>query len=448
MGLFDFMNKGKQKQLADATISMQNAKLEEQSIQIKTQQEQIDAIVAKVKSVAKEVKSSKEQIEKLKDEQNKCISTYTRFEPEKISKEDLKIRRLSKQSEYNYIVSLSCGNKDEIVMANFNRGNLKTIQEKFEDLLEFQENLQYGGIEKDAILASFEELREYANNNEIKITQEGTQILTNYQNEPLNISKTILYVGDKNTVENVKIKDNKDILQDMDNYSTDELDNMRKADKIVEEVTALNKQDNIEEILIENKEILRAILVKNPEIRETYKKVHRESIENDIFLNSIKYLQNQERNFNTTNEYNYIKLYSVGRNKEAEEFYINNNLDISKLKVRISKGDKKEDISKKFQINRLFSYKHKQNTFGLTEKEEEIYNSFLDRIEPDENYEISNIKRKEEKAFLASAIDAEKTRLVTKNKEKIEDYNELLKRQGFKGRINYEISEEDDPRER
>ena len=250
MGIKDLFKRNQKPALPNAEITVQKAKIEEQQKIMESQQEQIEAIVAKVKSVASEVRDNKNQIKKMQEEQNKCISTYTRYEPSKISENEnngLRIRRLSKQSDYNYIVTLNCSKdreNDEIVLGQFNSGNLKVINEKFEELLSFQENLQYGGIEQDVIDENFNKLKAYAEDNEITITDEGAKVLTNLKNEPINIPKTVLYIGDKNTIERIHVTSNKDILQDVDNYSTDELSEMRPVDAVISEVVKLNKKEN------------------------------------------------------------------------------------------------------------------------------------------------------------------------------------------------------------
>ena len=92
----------------------------------------------------------------------------------------------------------------------------------------------------------------------------------------------------------------------------------------------------------------------------------------------------------------------------------------------------------------MLSYKHKQNTIGLNQDENNIYDKFIDSIEPDENYEIINNSRRKEKMFLAGIIDRMKTEVIEDNTPEIKKYNELLRRQDFDDRINYEISEDDD----
>ena len=450
MGIKDLFKRNQKPALPNAEITVQKAKIEEQQKIMESQQEQIEAIVAKVKSVASEVRDNKNQIKKMQEEQNKCISTYTRYEPSKISENEnngLRIRRLSKQSDYNYIVTLNFSKdreNDEIVLGKFNSGNLKVINEKFEELLSFQENLQYGGIEQDVIDENFNKLKAYAEDNEITITDEGEKVLTNLKNEPINIPKTVLYIGDKNTIERIHVTSNKDILQDVDNYSTDELSEMRPVDAVISEVVKLNKKENIDEIIKESKEDIKKYFKKNPDIKKIYSKMHRESIEVDVFLNAIKYFNEQDKNFESTNEYKYMKLYSLGETEKAENFYKLYKIDISDKRVKISKNDDRDKIKKKFDINRLLSYKHKQNTIGLNQDENNIYDKFIDSIEPDENYEIINNSRRKEKMFLAGIIDRMKTEVIEDNTPEIKKYNELLRRQDFDDRINYEISEDDD----
>lgn len=205
MGLIkDFLNRNKKEALSDATISIQNKKINEQMDLLQHQQEKIDAIVAKMKSVASEVKETRKEVDVIKEKRNKCVSTYTRYNPKEIEDFDnnFKIRRLSKDSEYNYIVTLVAdkNKKDEIVMGQFNNGDIKTITDKFEEMLKFQANLQFGEIDKDVINEYYKKLEEYAELNNITITKEGKEILTNTKNESKNISKTIIYMGDDNTI--------------------------------------------------------------------------------------------------------------------------------------------------------------------------------------------------------------------------------------------------------
>ena len=63
MGLIkDFLNRNKKEALSDATISIQNKKINEQMDLLQHQQEKIDAIVAKMKSVASEVKETRKEV--------------------------------------------------------------------------------------------------------------------------------------------------------------------------------------------------------------------------------------------------------------------------------------------------------------------------------------------------------------------------------------------------
>ena len=447
MGLIkDFLNRNKKEALSDATISIQNKKINEQMDLLQHQQEKIDAIVAKMRSVASEVKETKKEIDGIKEKRNKCVSTYTRYNPKEIEDFDnnFKIRRLSKDSEYNYIVTLVAdkNKKDEIVMGQFNNGDIKTITDKFEEMLKFQANLQFGEIDKD-VIKYYKKLEEYAELNNITITKEGKEILTNTKNESKNISKTIIYMGDDNTIEKTIIKDNKDILNDLNNYAFDELPEMRATDKIIEKIVDINKQENIEELLSNNKDTLNRYLRENTEAKEIIKKLHRNSIETDICLDAMKYIEEDKENFEKTEEYNYMRVFTEGKYNEAKNYYNTMKLDISKLSTKLSKGDTAEDIKKKMQINRFLHDKHSQNIGELNPEHENMYNSFLDNIKPDPNYEIINSARQKEKMYLASIIDSEKTKLVNENKGNIEDYNELLDRQDFGNRAKYNIPDGD-----
>lgn len=355
MGLIkDFLNRNKKEALSDATISIQNKKINEQMDLLQHQQEKIDAIVAKMKSVASEVKETRKEVDVIKEKRNKCVSTYTRYNPKEIEDFDnnFKIRRLSKDSEYNYIVTLVAdkNKKDEIVMGQFNNGDIKTITDKFEEMLKFQANLQFGEIDKDVINEYYKKLEEYAELNNITITKEGKEILTNTKNESKNISKTIIYMGDDNTIEKTVIKDNKDILSDLNNYAFDELPEMRETDKIIEKIVDINKQENIEELLSNNKDTLNRYLRENTEAKEIIKKLHRNSIETDICLDAMKYLEKDKENFEKTEEYNYMRVFTEGKYNEAKNYYNTMKLDISKLSTKLSKGDTAEDIKRKCKL--------------------------------------------------------------------------------------------------
>ena len=434
MGLFDnIFNRDKKAALPNPDI-------------IESQQEKIDAIVAKMKSVESEVKKTKKQIMDINENRNRCISTYSRFDPSKISTKNLNIRRLNKNSDYNYIVTLLCdlNNKDEVVLAQFNHGNPRNITSKFKEMIMFQENLQYGGIDDEIIEEYFKKLKEYTDLNGIIITKEGEEILTNTSNEPKNISKSVLYMGDDNTIEKTVIKDNEDILQDMDNYSFEEIPIMRKANNIVEDVVSLNRQKDIEEVIQSNQNILDRFLRNNPSMKRTITALHRKSIECDICLDAIRYLKSQIKDFTETEIYRYMELFSGGKEKEAQAYFRGQKLDMSKISVKIQKGDTSEEVQKKLQVNRFLHEKDKQNKGELSQEEEKYYDTFLDSIEPDPNYDIINEMRRKENMYLAGIIDREKTRLITDNQEEIKNFNDLLRRQDFNDRINYEISEDDD----
>ena len=158
----------------------------------------------------------------------------------------------------------------------------------------------------------------------------------------------------------------------------------------------------------------------------------------------MKYLEKDKENFEKTEEDNYMRVFTEGKYNEAKNYYNTMKLDISKLSTKLSKGDTAEDIKKKMQINRFLHDKHSQNIGELNPEHENMYNSFLDNIKPDPNYEIINSARQKEKMYLASIIDSEKTKLVNENKENIEDYNELLDRQDFGNRAKYNIPEPGD----
>lgn len=449
MGIFEkvgnIFNKSKREGITETSMTMQNKKIEEQMEMIQLQQEKIDAIVAKVKNVASQVKETRKEIDVINEKRNKCVNTYTKYDPSQINEmnNNLKVRRLSKESEFNYIVTLVCDNnkKDEIVMGQFNNGDIKIVTEKFEEMLKFQENLQYGDVEKDVINEYYKKLAEYAKLNNITITKEGEEILTNTNKEARNISKTCLFIGDDNTIEKAVIKNNQDILNDYDNYTFEELPGMREVDKIVEKVVDINKQENIEELLINNKEVLSKYLESDPEAFKIIKELHRSSIENDICLDAMKYLEKDKKDFEKTDEYNYMRLITEGKTKEAKNYYNTVNLNISKLATKLNKKDTSEDIQKKMRINRFLHEKHKQNVGLLNAEQEKAYEAFLDSIKPDPNYEIINSTRQKEKMYLAGIIDKEKTKLVNENKGNIKELNERYRRQDFDERINYEISD-------
>ena len=192
--------------------------------------------------------------------------------------------------------------------------------------------------------------------------------------------------------------------------------------------------------------IISKFFEQNPTEEEVYKKMHRESIESDIFIDAVKYFRKEQIDFEKTDEYKYIKLYILGRTDEAKEFYKNNNLNITEKRLTISKNDDREEIGKKFNINRMFCYKHKENLGELTNGEKEIFNRFLDSVKPNKEYEKLNEARKKEDIYLAGILDRVKTETIKSNTKNIKRYNELMERQGFDDRINYDISDNDDQR--
>ncbi len=450
MGIKDFFRREKKEALSDANVMIQNAKIEEQRKMMESQQDRIDKIVKNVQHVEQEVRDTKSEINRIKEEQNRCVSTYTRYDPSKISElhSNLRVRRLNKKSDFNYIVSLGLGKDktNEIVMGQFNSGNIKSIKAKFEEILEFQEALKYGEIEEEIIQESYRKFEEYAKENEITITPEAEKILTNSENEPINVTKTMLYVGSDNMVEKNNVLDNEDIVNDFNNFSPDEQAELKPINSVINEVVKLNRKENVEALIDEGDNIFSKFFEQNPTEEEVYKKMHRESIESDIFIDAVKYFRKEQIDFEKTDEYKYIKLYILGRTDEAKEFYKNNNLNITEKRLTISKNDDREEIGKKFNINRMFCYKHKENLGELTNGEKEIFNRFLDSVKPNKEYEKLNEARKKEDIYLAGILDRVKTETIKSNTKNIKRYNELMERQGFDDRINYDISDNDDQR--
>lgn len=448
MGIKDFFRREKKEALPDANVMIQNAKIEEQRKMMESQQDRIDKIVKKVQHVEQEVIDTKSEINRIKEEQNRCVSTYTRYDPSKISElhSNLRVRRLNKKSDFNYIVSLVLGEDktNEIVMGQFNSGNIKIIKAKFEEILEFQEALKYGEIEEEIIQESYRKFEEYAKENEITITPEAEKILTNSENEPINVTKTMLYVGSDNMVEKNNVLDNEDIVNDFNNFSPDEQAELKPTNSVINEVVNLNRKENIGNLIEEGDNIFSNFFEQNPTEEEVFKKLHRESIETDIFIDSIGYFRKGQKDFEGTDEYKYIRLFILGRTEEAKEFYRNNKLNITNKRLTISKSDSREDIRKKLNINRMFSCKHKENLEKLTEEEKVIYDTFLDSVNPNKDYEKINEARKKEDIYLAGILDRVKTETIKSNTKNIKRYNELMERQGFEDRINYDISDNND----
>ena len=119
-------------------------------------------------------------------------------------------------------------------------------------------------------------------------------------------------------------------------------------------------------------------------------------------------------------------------------------MNITNKRLTISKSDSREDIRKKLNINRMFSCKHKENLEKLTEEEKAIFDTFLDSVNPNKDYEKINEARKKEDIYLAGILDRVKTETIKSNTKNIKRYNELMERQGFEDRINYDISDNDD----
>ena len=92
----------------------------------------------------------------------------------------------------------------------------------------------------------------------------------------------------------------------------------------------------------------------------------------------------------------------------------------------------------------MFSCKHKENLEKLTEEEKVIYDTFLDSVNPNKDYEKINEARKKEDIYLAGILDRVKTETIKSNTKNIKKYNELMERQGFEDRINYDISDNND----
>ena len=268
--------------------------------------------------------------------------------------------------------------------------------------------------------------------------------MTNSENEPINVTKTMLYVGSDNMVEKNNVLDNVDIVNDFNNFSPDEQAELKPTNSVINEVVNLNRKENIENLIEEGDNIFSNFFEQNPTEEEVFKKLHRESIETDIFIDSIGYFRKGQKDFEGTAEYKYIRLFILGRTEEAKEFYRNNKLNITNKRLTISKSDSREDIRKKLNINRMFSCKHKENLEKLTEEEKVIYDTFLDSVNPNKDYEKINEARKKEDIYLAGILDRVKTETIKSNTKNIKRYNELMERQGFEDRINYDISDNND----
>ena len=66
-------------------------------------------------------------------------------------------------------------------------------------------------------------------------------------------------MGDDNTIEKTVIKDNKDILNDLNNYAFDELPEMRATDKIIEKIVDITGLESVDDaVALHNLQAFRA----------------------------------------------------------------------------------------------------------------------------------------------------------------------------------------------
>ena len=446
MKIIDFFKGKKRKELPDGRMSEHDEKIKKQEIQIDEQKmmldqhtEQIEAIVAKTKGLAKEV-------QRINNERNTCISTFTRYEPEKVQdlESNVKIRSLNKESEYRYVASLVFRNghgniSDEIILAQFNNGELKTIKEKLVQQLEFQQYITLGVLNEERMNFGFEDLKRYSENCSIEITEEGEKILTNKRNEPRNITKSIIYMGDENTTIDANILGNEDIFKfNYENYSLEEEEAMSKADKIVRDTISMNKITNIDLAIKQRKDEIIKFLEDNPDQKKKYEQILINKNKNNLINDAYTLFSKSDSEFEFSNEGQYLRIVKQ-HEKEAKDFYKENNLNVSKLMPTVSKGDTDIEIRKKLSIKRLLTYMHKENTEGISAKEEEIYNRFLLTVDTGEYGKSENKYINDEQIFLAGILDRIKTNNVNNYEENIQQYNSLLERQEYDGKIKYYI---------
>ena len=439
MGIIDFFKKNKTKELPNPELTVQKAQIEEQQKIMKSQQEQIEAIVAKTKGLAKEV-------QRINNERNTCISTFTRYEPEKVQdlESNVRIRALKRDSEHNYVASLVFRNEhgninDEVILAQFNNGQLKTIKEKLVEQLEFQQYITLGVLNEERMDSGFEDLKKYFKNCNIEITEEGEKILTNKRKEPRNIIKSVIYMGDKNTTIDANILGNEDIFKfNYENYLPEEEEVMSKADRVVRDTINMNKLTDIELAIKQNKGEIIKFLEKNPDQKKKYEQILINKNKNNLINDAYKLFAKSDPQFEFSNEGQYLRI-AKQHEKDAKAFYKENNLIISKLMPVVSKGDTDIEIRKKLSIKRFLTYMHKENTGGISEVEREIYDRFLISVDTGEYGKNENKYVNDEQIFLAGILDRIKTNKVNNYEESIQEYNSLLERQEYDGKIKYYI---------
>lgn len=451
MGLMDLF-KGKNQKLPDGRFYEQDEKFRKQQDQLNEQNErlnrqdeilnrqgeQIQAIAAKTKGLAREV-------QRINDERNTCVSTFTRYEPDKVQdiESNLIVRSLNKDSDYKYVATLVFRNEngnisDEIILAQFNNGELRKIKDKFVEQLEFQQFLTLGVLNEEKMNFTFEKLREYCEDSSIEITEEGKNILTNTKNEPRKITKSVIYMGDENTTIDAKLLGNISIIEgNYDDFTNEEIERMLRADKLVSKTVNTNNITNIDQAINLRRSDIVKYISENPELMSQYEQIIIKKNKRNLINEAYEHFSEVDDKFKSSGIEYYFKLLLQNKEQQAKEYYKENKMNVSNLMVKVQEGDTNVDIRRKFAIKRLLTYLDKENTKGISEKEKLIYDDFLLKAQTKDYSE--NIYINDEKIFLAGIVDRMKTNEVSEHEDNIQEYNDLLKRQEFGENIKYYI---------
>lgn len=451
MGIMDMFT-GRKKTLPDGKYYEQDEKIRKQHVQLDMQQVRLDMQDEKIQAIAAKTKGLAQEVQRMNNERNKCVSTYTKYEPEKVQdlESNIKIRSLNKDSDYKYVTSLVFRNNegnisDEIILAQFNNGELKTIQEKFSEQLEFQQFLALGVLNEEKMNVTFEKLREYCEDSSIDITEEGKNILTNTKNEPRNIIKTVIYMGDENTTIDANILDNNDIIN-YENYSIEEVEQMRETDKVVNKTVNTNNITNIDQEIDARRNEILDYINKDPVLRSQYRTIRIKINKMNLINEAYEHFSEVDDKFKSSGRENYFKLLLQNKEEKAKKYYIENKIDISNLSPKFGKEVTEDELRTKLAIKRILTYIHKEKTVGISDKEKPIYDRFLYTVETKDYY--GNMYVNDEKIFLAGIIDRMKTNEVSRNEDNIQEYNNLLEREEFGEKIRYQIAPKYDGDER
>lgn len=446
MGLLDFFKSKKEfiPRLSDNSIELQNKRIDQQDDRIREQEEKIQAIAAKTKSISK-------QIQEISESRNKCIVTYTTYDPNRLItfRDIIKIRLLGKDSDYRYIATLLYNSpqdkNDEIVLAQFNKGDLKTIKNMISDLIQYQETASLGLLDKERITKRFKEFKEYAVENEINITTEGEEILTNDQKDPRNIMKSVVYIGEDNkTIDPKYLEPEEEIINDFNNYTVEEQEFMRKTKDVVNSAVRINNINNYRVAAEIGKDELDEFFKKSPEFYEEYRTLHNKAKEINFLMEIVDYIKENNKEYRKQPKIaQYFETLFNGDEEAAKRYYLENNLDISQIKPKIEEGDSRESIGKKLNMARMLSCKHNENIGAASEEERKSFYNFLDKIQTKERYKYTPYNQ-EEMIYLAGICDRVKSTGVENNKQNITKYNDLLRRQDFDEVVSYEVPDDDD----